>query len=78
MIARCSARASEMAATVARSVAGPCRKRQLRPVASPYSYPVTRVNDGLTHTSGLSGWRGSVMVKAMSVATTARSRSACR
>ena len=37
---------------------------------------MTRLNDGFTQTSGLSAWRGSVMVKAMSVAMTARSRSA--
>jgi hypothetical protein len=36
---------------------------------------VSRVNDGLTQMSGSSGWRGSVMVNDMSVATTARSRS---
>jgi hypothetical protein len=39
---------------------------------------VIRVNDGLTQTSGLSGSRGSVMEKVMSVAMTARSRSAWR
>ena len=36
-----------------------------------------RVKDGLTQISGSSGSRGSVIVKAMSVARTARSRSAC-
>ncbi len=60
MHSRRSATAARISATVWRSVAGPCRKRQLCPTSSSDEYPLIATNARFANTIGLSARRGSV------------------